>query len=730
MKHSTIFLLCAILAAALFGCGQQAPQSQQPAAPGAQPAAQQQQTGPAGDGDSGDRQAVIYRDTWGVPHIFAEDMAGAAYAMGYAQAEDRLEDIYKNVRTAVGTMAEAFGAEFAEQDYIMQLVRNAEICEAYWPKAPKHLRDMGDNFMKGVQAYVNEHPGKNPEFATDLHGWQCAAIGRAMILNWPLGTIMDDLHNKDKAPAFGSNSFAVAPARSADGCSILMTDPHLTWEGMAVFYEARMHAGGEDLCGFWLVGSPIPALGHNAHVAWACTTGGPDTSDVYMVKLNPENPLQYQYEGEWRDFEMKQFNINIKGAEPQQKPAFYSLYGPVVEEPNFEKGIAYCGATSYFDQVDLFEQMYLMCTADNCEQFYQALAMNQMMEQNITFADDAGNIQYVRTGRTPIRPDGYDWSAPVPGGIDASRWRGIHDIADLVQIKNPPQGYFENCNVSPAVMMKDSPMTPDKYKPYIYNVSWDGNSPRGKRLFQLLDADDKITKEKAIEYMMNVYDLLAQPWQMALQNAVSTVGRERMADRDFARAVNAVLQWNGQFTADSTAAPLVKFWRLKCQDAIDTVAIAKPKALPKPDKVKLLDLFSQTIAELKTKYGKWDIAWGDIHLVGRNGRYFPCDGADFGSEKLETQTETVRDVSSREIEEGSGKYVAFNGSGTMLIAFMDPKGVDSYTVVAWGQSADPASPHNTDQAEKLYGARQVKPTWFKKDDLMKNVESEKVLTVP
>lgn len=723
------FLLVGLLAVSIAGCGK----VEAPAQPEARPVAQPVDSAPpaqppAAQPPKAGQEAVVYRDTWGVPHIFADDMAGAAYAMGYAQAEDRLEDIYKNVRTAVGTMAEAFGPKYVEQDYIMRVFRNAEICRAYWEKAPTNIRALGDSFMKGVLAYVNEHPEKNPEFATDLHGWQCAAIGRAMILNWPIGTIMDDLHNKKEAPEFGSNAFAVAPSRSAEGCSILMTDPHLTWEGMAVFYEARVHAGGEDLCGYCLVGSPIPALGHNADVAWACTTGGPDTSDVYMVKLNPDNPLQYQYEGEWRDFEFKQFTINVKGEDPQEKPALYSLYGPVVEEPNFEKGVAYCGATPYFDQTDLFEQMYLMATADNCEQFYQALAMNQMMEQNLTFADRLGNIQYVRTGRTPIRPEGYNWSAPVPGGTDKTRWKGIHDIADLVQVKNPPQGYFQNCNVSPAVMMKDSPMTPDKYLPYIYNVSWDDTSPRGDRLLQLLSADERITKDEAIDYMMNVYDLMAQPWQTALQNAVSTAGRDRMADQEFARAVNAILSWDGQFIADRTACPLVKFWRLKCQKQVDVDAIADLKPLSEEDKTKLLDLLAETMAEMKEEYGKWDIAWGDINLVGRSGRYFPCDGAAFGKGKNET--ETVRDVGVRELEGQPGKYVGNNGSSTMLIAFMHPEGVESYSLVVWGQSADPNSPHHTDQAEKLYGSRQVKPTWFKKEDLMEHIESEKVLTVP
>jgi len=674
-------------------------------------------------------QAKLYRDTWGVPHIYADTLGDAAYAMGYAQAEDRLEDIYRNVRTAVGTRAEAFGPQYVEQDYIMRLVKNGQRCEQYWKTAPIHLQQIGDGFMRGVEAYMSEHPDRKPAFATDLYGWQCMAIQRAMILNWPLETIMNDLRNKAQAPAFGSNSFAVAPSRSADGCAILMTDPHLTWEGMAVFYEARVHAGGHEQCGFWLVGSPLPALGHTGHVAWACTTGGPDTSDVYMVKLNPENMLQYQYNGEWRDFEQQVITIAIQGQAPLQKPALYSLYGPVVEEPDRAKGIAYCGASPYLDATGVFEEMYRIATARNCDEFYQALAMNQLMETNVTFADTDGNIQYVRNGCTPIRPDGYNWSAPVPGGTDATRWLGIHDIRDLVQVKNPPQGYFQNCNISPENMMRNSPMTRDKYKGYIYNVTWDTMTHRGERLLELLDADKSVTKEKAMDYALDVYDVLAKPWQHALKTAVDAVGSTKMSDPEFAKAVNDILSWDGRFTRESVAAPVIRFWRLQCDTAIPVADIADNKPLSPADQTKLLDLLAAALAEMKAKYGRVRVTWGDINLIGRGGKYFACPGAEFGANNQKTMTETVMDVGVRENPAGSGKYVGHDGSSSILLSFLHHDGIESYSLVNWGQSSDPNSPHYVDQAQKLYAERKFKPTWFRKEDLMKHVESGKTLEV-
>src|SRR5690606_9638735 len=357
-------------------------------------------------------EVTIYRGTWGVPHVFAESTPGAAYGLGDALAEDRINDVVINIRSATGQMAEVFGADHIQRDLIMRLFKNAQRCEAYWKTAPPEVREWGDAYVAGVNAYLAKHPDRKPPFALDLQGWHCLAVSRAMILNWPIEAVFEELARKSSQPPFGSNSFAVAPSRSAENCAMVMTDPHLTWEGLAVFYEARVHAPDIDMCGYWLVGSPLPALGHGRHVAWACTTGGPDTSDVFALKLNPDNPLQYEYENGWTDFVVDSIRIDVQGADPFVQPVLFTELGPVLEPP--ADGVAYCGASPYWTADRLFEQSIAMVQAKDCEEFYEALTLNQLMEQNILFADRQGNIQYVRLGNTPIRPDGFNWAQPVP----------------------------------------------------------------------------------------------------------------------------------------------------------------------------------------------------------------------------------------------------------------------------------------------------------------------------
>src|SRR5690606_16938583 len=139
----------------------------------------------------------------------------------------------------------------------------------------------------GVQQYMKENPDKVPDFALELHGYHVATVGRAMILNWPLGQIQDELRATQNARGFGSNQWSIAPSRTADGSAVLLTDPHLTWEGLAVFYEAHVVGDKLEMHGFFMVGVPMVALGHNGKVGWAATTGGPDTADVYELELNP-----------------------------------------------------------------------------------------------------------------------------------------------------------------------------------------------------------------------------------------------------------------------------------------------------------------------------------------------------------------------------------------------------------------------------------------------------------
>lgn len=128
---------------------------------------------------SAEQKVTIHRDSWGVPHIYADTVAAGAYGLGYAQAEDRLSDIHTGIRTGMGTMSEAFGKSFVEHDYLMRLCRNSEIAQQAWQGMPEHLQEFVGSFTQGVNDYAKQHPRDVPEYAVALEPWMLLTVGRA-----------------------------------------------------------------------------------------------------------------------------------------------------------------------------------------------------------------------------------------------------------------------------------------------------------------------------------------------------------------------------------------------------------------------------------------------------------------------------------------------------------------------------------------------------------------------
>lgn len=682
---------------------------------------------------AGVKTATIARDEWGVPHIHADTETAAAYALGYAMAEDRLEDLCKNILVATGRAASVFGMDYIETDVAMNLVQNDARCRAYFEEHDNEVTALCHALMQGVRRYAAENPEALPEWAPELEDHHPMAIGRVMILQWPLGTIMSDYGRREGPPDFGSNGWAVMPHRTAEGAAILSSDPHMTWNHIEIFYEARVTGGDLVQNGFFLLGVPLLAIGHNNYVGYACTTGGPDTSDVFAMRINED--MQYEFDGEWYDPVREPFTVEVKGLGPLPLERITTRHGFLIPDlqggnPDRENGVAYVGRSPYFDDMGLVEQMYRMVRAKNIHEFYDALAMNHFMEQNLIFADREGNIGYVRVGRTPIRPEGHDWSRPVPGHTSETDWQGLHPIEDLVQIINPEQGYLQNNNISPANMMIDSPMTADRYPDYIFNVSWDENNPRGRRGLALLSENDAITVEDAIAITMDVYDYWAPHWMQALEAMAEAAGPEALAEGStLADAIALLRDWDGHYDIDSRGAVLMKAWRLAARGAVNIAAITDQDTLTPDDLAGLSDALEEAAAEITERHGALDIPWGEAYLIGRGGQFAPGPGADYGSRGDMSLTETLLNLEFDDLNDGSGRRVAKGGSGSPFLMILRPEGIESYTVVPWGQAGSPDSPHYMDQGEQLYSHRAMKRNWFAVEDWQERLGPGTVLEI-
>src|SRR5262252_8902405 len=133
------------------------------------------------------KSPTLYRDEFGIPHVFAPTLEGAAYAVGYAQAEDRLEELLKNYRRANGTMSEAFGPDYFKHDLVQRMWRHAEISREKYNQVSPKMRAVIESYQKGVRHFMQEHPEQVPAWAQEIQPWDIIALGRYIIWGWPMG---------------------------------------------------------------------------------------------------------------------------------------------------------------------------------------------------------------------------------------------------------------------------------------------------------------------------------------------------------------------------------------------------------------------------------------------------------------------------------------------------------------------------------------------------------------
>ena len=131
--------------------------------------------------------ATLYRDEFGIPHVYAPTLEAAAFAVGYAQAEDRLEELLKNYRRANGTMAEVFGPGQFRNDMIQRMFRHEEISREKYGQLNPKTRAVIEAYQAGIKQFMKEHPEQVPGWAQEIHPWDAVALGRFIIWGWPLG---------------------------------------------------------------------------------------------------------------------------------------------------------------------------------------------------------------------------------------------------------------------------------------------------------------------------------------------------------------------------------------------------------------------------------------------------------------------------------------------------------------------------------------------------------------
>ena len=270
---------------------------------------------------------------------------------------------------------------------------------------------------------------------------------------------------KIKGKAIESMSYCVVAngEKSETGRPVLMAGPQVEHWFPSMLHEVGLHGPGYDVVGTAMTGGPFIMFGANKTAAFSCTAGGDNVIDMFEEKLNPENPMQYKFKGEWRDIEVRTEKIWVKGEkEPRLKKMYRTVHGPVVAfkdtDNDGKNDVAYSKMVAAFNEYMTMVPAYTeLMLADTPNKFVEA-SKKLMPVLNFFYADNKGNIGYFHAGKLPIRAEGIDTRFPTPG-TGEYEWRGFVAPEDHPYIINPSSNLIVNWNNKPIDNFPNGDMT-------------------------------------------------------------------------------------------------------------------------------------------------------------------------------------------------------------------------------------------------------------------------------
>jgi acyl-homoserine-lactone acylase len=422
------------------------------------------------------RSVTIYRDTYGVPHIYGPTDASVVFGFMYARAEDEFFRIENYYTISLGRAAEVYGKNWLPVDILVHATELPRLSqEEYKRLSPKH-KALCDAFADGLNYFLMTHPEVKPKLITRFEPWYALAGERRF---WSLyafewrgitwNEIMkvafpDETQSPAKKnvslPIPSCNEFAIAPSRSTTGKTMLVIDTHIQLDNS---FEAHLHSDeGWNYAGFATWGNGIfPLIGHNQNLGWMYANNFTDWIDLYEETFdNPDDPLAYRYGDEYRTASTWTGVIKVKtedGVEEKTITFRKTHHGPILA---IRKGKPIAVKIGKIEEGGVMQQNYAMSKARNLNEFKQALDTNAIVNQNIVYADDEGNIYYVYNGLIPRRDDSFDWSKQVDGSDPTTEWSGYHSLAERPQVLNPACGFVQNCNSSPFLTTPDENPNP------------------------------------------------------------------------------------------------------------------------------------------------------------------------------------------------------------------------------------------------------------------------------
>lgn len=697
-------------------------------------------------------RVTIIRDHYGVPHIFGQRDSDAVFGLVFAQAEDDFHRVEMNYINGMGRLAEVEGESQLIRDLRMRLFINPAVLKHQYRVSPAPMRHLMDAFADGLNYYLYTHPQVKPALIAHFEPW--------MALSFSEGSIGGDIESVDLdalaqfygparpplgvlavptvAPAAprlgaetfvlpaeprGSNGFAIAPSRSASGHALLLINPHTSF-----YFRAEVHVASEEgLNAYGAVtwGQFFVYQGFNERVGWMHTSGGGDVIDEYLETIREkQGRYVYAYGSGERAVIAHTLALPYRtptGMASKTFTVYETRHGPIIRS---EQG-KWVAVRMMNSPLKALTQSFQRTKARSYAEFSRVLQLRTNSSNNTVYADADGNTALFYGNFVPIRDPRFDWTHPVDGSDPATEWRGLHAIADLIQVHNPDSGWIQNTNNSPFNSAGPSSPKKENYPDYMWTQA---ENPRGIHAARVLERNGSLTLDGLIAA---AYDSELTAFERplpALLGAYDALRPDEPLKSALAEQIGILRAWDRHSGTDSVATSLAIYWAQdlaahtpKAEREYDEPLLDSLVRLNTPDG--LLSALQRAAQTIQTDFGSWRTPWGEINRFQRLSGAIELNYDDakpslpigftsgnFGS--LAAFGASVHGKTHRIYGDSGNSFVAVVEFGPRLHA---------KSLLAGGESGDPASPHFVDQADR-YSRGLFKDVLFYRDDIERHAE--------
>lgn len=574
----------------------------------------------------------IVRDNANVPHIFGASDSDVFYGLGFAHAQDRLWQMVMLRRTAQGRLSEVFGRRTVQIDDLLRRFDlynlSVQSVTAQTVEGTAALQA----YAAGINAWLGQVNKQSlgrgaPElflFSNQIAPWQPAdsiAVAKLMALQLSghldeevlyarTSLLLPDERVKDILPdvpgtgittlpeyaalfpglrrytamperlpnplspfnkrafAGASNAWAAAPSRSATGATLLANDPHLGFSAPTIWYLARLELASGGVIGGTVPGIPAIMMGRSESFGWGLTSSYLDDLDVFIEKLNPDDPGEVLTPDGFRPLRSQDSIITIKDEAPITITLQWSENGPIL--PGSHYNLASVTPPSHVASVS----WTVLDGADTSMSAVIALMQSKSVAegiaagkdflaptQNVTMVDDT-TIALKTIGAMPRRSARHQSQGrfPSPGWLATNRWQGRMNYAANPEFVGPTGGILGNTNNK---MLE---------RPFPLHVSyvW-GDTQRIERWRRLMQTREVHTRESFIEAQLDPVSFSARsllPLVAADLWFTGDAAPDGTPERQRQRALLLLADWNGEMNEHLPEPLIYAAWFRALQDRL------------------------------------------------------------------------------------------------------------------------------------------------------------------